>query len=167
MFPTRGSGVLRRGQHSWNISVTKEARAYPKVVLELSTECPSWRIFICPWKKSSKQTNIFQNYTSSSLIGYKTGRAHLRALKRHSFVCLALSFPPLSSLPYRKLRAPLFLHAFVLKHDFQPWNICSEQFYRSEGWFHMKPQLLSVNQESSYRSIIVTAKSKWNLDFGN
>ena len=30
----RGSGVLRKGQHSWNISVTKEARVDPKVVLE-------------------------------------------------------------------------------------------------------------------------------------
>ena len=30
----RGSGVLRKGQHSQNISVTKEARVDPKVVLE-------------------------------------------------------------------------------------------------------------------------------------
>ena len=42
---TRGSGVLRKGQHSWNISVTKEARVDPKVVLESSMECPSRGIF--------------------------------------------------------------------------------------------------------------------------
>ena len=33
-FERRGSGVLQKGQHSWNISVTKEARVDPKVVLE-------------------------------------------------------------------------------------------------------------------------------------
>ena len=75
-YNPRGSGVLRKGQHSWNISVTKEARVDPKVVLESSTECPSRGIFFLSIKKSSKQTNIFQNDTSSSLIGYKTGRAH-------------------------------------------------------------------------------------------
>ena len=40
----RGSGVLPKGQHSWNISVMKEARV---VVLEPPMECPSRRIFIC------------------------------------------------------------------------------------------------------------------------
>ena len=72
----RGSGVLRKGQHSWNISVTKGARMDRKVVLESSTECPFQGIFLCPPKKSFKQTNILQNDTSSPLIGYKTGRAH-------------------------------------------------------------------------------------------
>ena len=37
----RGSGVLPKGQNSWNISVTKEARMDPKVVLESVMECPS------------------------------------------------------------------------------------------------------------------------------
>ena len=37
--------MLRKGQHSWNISVTKEARVDPKVVLESLTECPSRRNF--------------------------------------------------------------------------------------------------------------------------
>ena len=32
---------MPKGQHSWNISVTKEARVDPKVVLESSMECPS------------------------------------------------------------------------------------------------------------------------------
>ena len=36
---TRGSGVLPKGQHSWHISVMKEARMDPKVVLELSMKC--------------------------------------------------------------------------------------------------------------------------------
>ena len=44
----RGSGVLRKGQRSWNIFLTKEARADPKVVLESSMECPSRGIFFCP-----------------------------------------------------------------------------------------------------------------------
>ena len=44
-FPTfthnlRGSGVLPKGQHSWNISLTKEARVNPKVDLESSVEWP-------------------------------------------------------------------------------------------------------------------------------
>ena len=72
----RGSGVLRKGQHSWNISVTKEARVDPKVVLESSAECPFRGIFFFAPKKSVKQTNILQNDTSSPLIGYKTGRAN-------------------------------------------------------------------------------------------
>ena len=72
----RGSGVLPKGQHSWNISETKEARVDPKVVLESSAECPFRGIFICPPKKLFKQTNILQNDTSSPPIGYKTGRAH-------------------------------------------------------------------------------------------
>ena len=38
-FLLSGSGVLRKGQHSWNISVTKESRINPNVVLELSMEC--------------------------------------------------------------------------------------------------------------------------------
>ena len=45
---SRESGVLRKGQHSWNISVTKEARVDPKVVLELLMECPSRGIFFHP-----------------------------------------------------------------------------------------------------------------------
>ena len=44
----RGSGVLRKGQHSWNISVMKQARMDPKVVLELLMECPSWEISFRP-----------------------------------------------------------------------------------------------------------------------
>ena len=90
---------MRKGQHSWNISVTKQARMDPKVVLELSMECPFRGIFFCPKKQSLKQTNILQNYTSSSLIGYKTGRAHKKALNSSPFICLVLSFPPLSSPP--------------------------------------------------------------------
>ena len=71
----RGSGVLPKGQHSWNISVTKKARVDPKVVLESSMECPFWEsFFACNF--FFKRTNILQNDTSSSLIGYKTGRAH-------------------------------------------------------------------------------------------
>ena len=54
-----GSGVLPKGQHSWNISVTKEARVDPKVVLESSMECPSRGIFFCPKKnvKTNKHTS--------------------------------------------------------------------------------------------------------------
>ena len=37
---SRGSGVLPKGKHSRNISVTEKARMDPKVVLELSMECP-------------------------------------------------------------------------------------------------------------------------------
>ena len=44
----RGNGVLRKGQHSWNISVTKIARMDPKVVEESSMECPSQGIFFGP-----------------------------------------------------------------------------------------------------------------------
>ena len=86
--------MLPKGQHSWNISVTKEARVDPKVVLESSL------LESCfAHKKSLKETNTLQNDTSSSLFGYKTGRAHSRALNSSSFVCLVLSFPPLSSPP--------------------------------------------------------------------
>jgi len=67
--------VLLKGQHSWNISVTKEARMDPKVVLESSMECHSQGILFFTVKKIVKQTNIQQNDTSSSLIGYKPGRA--------------------------------------------------------------------------------------------
>ena len=66
--------MLPKGQHSWNISVTKEGRVDPKVVLESSMEGPFLGIFFA-YKKSLKQTNILQNDTSSPLIGYKTGRA--------------------------------------------------------------------------------------------
>ena len=38
---TRGSGVLRKGQHSWN-------RMDPKVVVESSMEYPYRGIFFCP-----------------------------------------------------------------------------------------------------------------------
>ena len=72
----RGSGVLPKGQHLWNISVTKEARMDPKVVLDSSAECLFRGIIFCLQKKSLKQTNKLRNDTSSSLIGYKTGRAH-------------------------------------------------------------------------------------------
>ena len=47
-----GSGGLWKGQHTWNISVTKEARADPKVVLESSTECPSRGIFFSSIEKN-------------------------------------------------------------------------------------------------------------------
>ena len=66
----RGSGVLPNGQHSWNISVTKEARVDPKVVLESLMKCPSRGIFFCSYIFLLKQTNILQHDTSSSLIGY-------------------------------------------------------------------------------------------------
>ena len=52
----RGSGVLRKGQYSWNISVKKEARVDPKVVLELSAECPFGGIFFCPIFFLNKRT---------------------------------------------------------------------------------------------------------------
>ena len=45
---TRGSGVLPKGQHSWNISVMKEAKMDPKVVFESSAKCSFRRIFFCP-----------------------------------------------------------------------------------------------------------------------
>ena len=45
---SRGSGVLPKGQHSWNISITKEARIDPEVVLDSSAECLFWGIFSCP-----------------------------------------------------------------------------------------------------------------------
>ena len=48
IFPWRGSGAFPKGQHSWNISVTKEARVDPKVVLESSVECSSRGTLICP-----------------------------------------------------------------------------------------------------------------------
>ena len=41
--------MLPKGQHSWNISVTKEARVDPKVVLESLMECPSEVIFFWPY----------------------------------------------------------------------------------------------------------------------
>ena len=66
---------MQKGQHSWKISVMKEARVDPKVVLESLMECPSRGIFFPPVKKSFKQTNILKNDATSSLIGYKTGRA--------------------------------------------------------------------------------------------
>ena len=88
--------MLRKEQHSWNISVTKEARMEPKVLLESSMECLFGGIFL-PVKKLSKQTNILQNHTSRSLIVYKKGRAHYKALNSSLFVCLELSFSPLSS----------------------------------------------------------------------
>ena len=44
----RSSGVLWKGQHSWNISATKQARMDPKVVLESLMECPFRGIFFCP-----------------------------------------------------------------------------------------------------------------------
>ena len=81
--------MLPKGQHSWNISVTKEAKVDPKVVLESSMECPSRGIFFFPYLFcKNKKTYILQNDTSSSLIGYKTGRANKRALNSRSFVCL-------------------------------------------------------------------------------
>ena len=36
----KGEWSVAKGQHSWNISVTKEARVDPKVVLESLMECP-------------------------------------------------------------------------------------------------------------------------------
>ena len=60
---------------------------------------PFSRNLFLPVKKMLKQTNKLQNYTSSSLIGCKTGTAHKRTLNSSSFVCLVLSFPPLSSPP--------------------------------------------------------------------
>ena len=47
-FFERGSGVLPKGQHSWNISITKEARMDPEVVLDSSAECLFRGIFFCP-----------------------------------------------------------------------------------------------------------------------
>ena len=68
---TRGNGVLPKGQNSWNISVSKEANVDLKVVLESMMECPSGIIFFFTCKKMFKQTSIFQNDTSSFLIGEK------------------------------------------------------------------------------------------------
>ena len=73
MSTVRGSGVLPKGQHSWNISVTKEARVDPKVVLESSLLESCFAN-----KKSLKQTNTLQDYSSSSLIGNKPRRALYR-----------------------------------------------------------------------------------------
>ena len=47
-YTTRGSGVLPKGQHLWNITVTKEARMDPEVVLDSSAECHFRGIFFCP-----------------------------------------------------------------------------------------------------------------------
>ena len=35
----RGNGEWTKGQHSWNISITKEARMDPEVVLDSAAEC--------------------------------------------------------------------------------------------------------------------------------
>ena len=35
---SRGNGEWTKGQHSWNISITKEARMDPEVVLDLSAD---------------------------------------------------------------------------------------------------------------------------------
>ena len=48
MAGIRGSGVLPKGQQSWNIFVTKEARVDPKAVLESSMECLLGFLFFCP-----------------------------------------------------------------------------------------------------------------------
>ena len=58
-FDTRGSGVLRKGQHSWNISVTKEARMDPEVVLDSSAECLFRESFFARKKivKTNEQTS--------------------------------------------------------------------------------------------------------------
>ena len=45
---TRGNGEWTKGQHSWNISITKEARMDPEVVLDSSAECLFRGIFFCP-----------------------------------------------------------------------------------------------------------------------
>ena len=44
----RGNGEWTKGQHSWNISITKEARMDPEVVLDSSAECLFRGIFFCP-----------------------------------------------------------------------------------------------------------------------
>ena len=44
----RGNGEWTKGLHSWNISITKEARMDPEVVLDFSAECLFWGIFFCP-----------------------------------------------------------------------------------------------------------------------
>lgn len=49
------SGVLPKGQHSWNISVMKEARLDQKVFLDSLMECPSWGIFFA--RKQIVKTN--------------------------------------------------------------------------------------------------------------
>ena len=50
---------MLKGQHSWNISVTKEARMDPKVVLESSIKCPYQEIFFAPKKilETNKHTS--------------------------------------------------------------------------------------------------------------
>ena len=64
----RGSGVLPKGQHSWNISVTKEARGDPKVVLELLMECPSWGFFVFFQKKNSNKETCFKIILKALLL---------------------------------------------------------------------------------------------------
>ena len=71
-----GVECCRKEKHLWNISVTKEARMDPKVVLESLRNAFIGESFFASEKKLSKQRHILQNDTSSSLIGYKTGRAH-------------------------------------------------------------------------------------------
>ena len=44
----RGNGEWTKGKHSWNISITKEARMDPEVVLDSSAECLFRGIFFCP-----------------------------------------------------------------------------------------------------------------------
>ena len=50
---------MRKGQHSWNISVMKEARVDLKVVLELSAECPFRGIFVCPILFFCSENNLY------------------------------------------------------------------------------------------------------------
>ena len=60
--------MLRKGQHSWNISVRKEAMVDPKVVLESSMECPSRGIFFVHKKIIKTNKHISNRYFKLLLV---------------------------------------------------------------------------------------------------
>ena len=60
--------MLWKGQHSWNISVMKEARADLKVVLESSTECPSRGIFFVHKKNHQNKQTYFKTILQALLL---------------------------------------------------------------------------------------------------
>ena len=60
--------MLPKGQHSWNISVMKEARVDPKVVLELSTECSSGESFFVHKKNPQNKQTYFKTILQAFLL---------------------------------------------------------------------------------------------------
>ena len=59
---------MPKGQHSWNISLTKEARVDPKVVLELSMECLTLEIFFARKKIRKKIKTYFKIILQALLL---------------------------------------------------------------------------------------------------